>query len=654
MCGITGLFGRNHDGGLDKQVKQMTVSLSHRGPDDSGFWVNENRTIALGHRRLSVLELSKAGHQPMESACGRFVMTFNGEIYNHLELRKELLDPKKMTHWKGNSDTETILEGFSKWGVNLTIEKMVGMFALAVWDKSEERLYLARDRVGEKPLYFGWSNGNFVFGSELKAIKNYAGFNNEIDRDALCLFLRHTYIPSPRSIYKGIYKLQPGHILKIKLKDTLSAPDIGFFSNSLNLKEYWSFKNTIEEGQANLITDELEAVELLEKSLRESIKIQSIADVPLGAFLSGGIDSSLIVSLMQSESLSPVHTYSIGFKESGYDEAIYAKEVAKHLGTEHTELYVSAEDALSVVPSLSTLYDEPFADSSQIPTYLVSKMARKHVTVALSGDAGDELFGGYNRHIRGPSLWKLISCVPYYLRPAFSEAIKLLPALFLNKIGNNLPGSYKTSFLGHKMHRFADRLGSVKEDNDLYFSLISEWEDPEKVVLNSREPKSLLKDKSLWPKLNSFEETMMYLDTMTYLPDDILAKVDRAAMGVSLETRVPFLDHRVVELSARIPLEHKIKKGKGKQILRKILDKHVPQHLIERPKQGFGIPLEDWLRGPLRDWSEDLMNESKLKREGFFNPSVIRTRWKEHLLEKRNWEHSLWSILMFQSWLDSQ
>jgi len=554
MCGIAGLFGQKNNSSFEKSVETMILSLSHRGPDDSGVWKDNKSQIVFGHRRLSILDLTKAGHQPMTSSCGRYVITFNGEIYNHLVLRKELDNLGRGIKWVGTSDTETILEAFSYWGIKRTLEKMVGMFAIGVWDKREERLFLTRDRMGEKPLYFGWSGGNFVFASELKAIRSLTTFDNSIDKGALCLFLRHTYIPSPLSIYQNIYKLQPGFILDLNLKATNSPPIDIFDSTEININQYWSLRDTYQIGRSNLISNEQEAIEALECSLKESIKLQSIADVPLGCFLSGGIDSSLIASLMQSESATPVHSYTIGFNEPGYNEATFAKEVAKHIGTKHTELYVSSKDALEIVPLLPQLYDEPFADSSQIPTYLVSKMAREHVTVALSGDAGDELFGGYNRHLRAPTLWNLISFIPQFLVPGLSGVINFLPSSFLDTMGNVLPNPYKTSFLGHKLHRFSSRLNKIRSEEDLYYSLVSEWDKPEKIVLNAKEPRTLLRDPSLLLNLGNFQERMMLLDALTYLPDDILVKVDRASMGVSLETRAPFLDHRVVELSAKIPV----------------------------------------------------------------------------------------------------
>ena len=655
MCGIVGIFGKGIEDSAESLIDVMNSTLVHRGPDDSGIWKDLNNNIIFGHRRLAVLDLSKAGHQPMESKCGRYVICFNGEIYNHISLRSQLGLDKG---WLGNSDTETMVTAFSFWGIKKTIEKLVGMFALAVWDKREKKLYLIRDRIGEKPLYYGWSKGKFIFGSELKAIKSLKGFNNAIDRDSLGLYLRHCYIPSPRTIYKDIYKLSPGCILEVQLGNTFSKPSktvtLPFSEGSFHINQYWSYKNVVQKGRANLIKDEKVALSYLEESLRESIRLQSIADVPLGAFLSGGIDSSLIVSLMQSESISPVHTYTIGFEDAGFNEAIHAKKVAEHLNTNHTELYVSADDALSVVPLLSTLYDEPFGDSSQIPTYLVSKMAKEHVTVALSGDAGDELFGGYNRHVNAPFLWKIISLIPKGLRPQISTLMNLTPDVFLNSFGNSLPGKYKTPFLAQKLSRFSERLETIEEADDLYYNLVSEWKKPSEVLLNYEEPHSLLRDRSSWPKLDSFEDRMMYLDIMTYLPDDILVKVDRAAMAVSLETRAPFLDHRVIELSSRIPLKQKIHNGKGKQVLRKLLYQFVPKELIERPKQGFGVPLSDWLRGPLKGWSEELLEETKLEKEGFFNPKVIRGRWESHLKGKTNWEHSLWNVLMFQSWFESQ
>ena len=653
MCGIVGIFGEKELSNLGNCIEKMTETLLHRGPDSSGTWIDQENKIALGHRRLSILELSKAGHQPMESSCGRFVLSFNGEIYNHLDLRKDIeklteIDKNLNSNWRGGSDTETLVEGFSLMGIKKTLKMTVGMFALALWDKEEKLLYLARDRVGEKPLYYGWSNNNFIFASELKALKKYDLFNNKIDRDSLNIYMRHNYIPCPRSIYKDIYKLEPGALLSLDLSATKSA------GTSLNKEIWWSLKESTNLGKENLLMDKEKNLQSLEKSLLDSVRLQSIADVPLGAFLSGGIDSSLIVALMQSISKVKINTFSIGFKEDAYNEAGYAKEVAKHLKTNHKELYLSHEDALALVPLLPKMYDEPFADSSQIPTHLISLMAKEHVTVVLSGDAGDELFGGYNRHVQAPRLWKIISCIPKGVRSFVSFSILSISPKLLNQFGNYLPKGLKVIFLGDKLHRFADRLKRIKDQDDLYYSLVSEWEEPSKLVLKSKEPKNILERKSEWPQNLSFQERMMFLDMATYLPDDILVKVDRASMATSLETRVPFLDHRVVELALRIPVDQKIVGTRGKEVLRKILYKYVPKKLIDRPKQGFGIPLGEWLRGPLREWAEDLISKERLLKEGFFEAEMIHERWNEHLSGKRNWEHSLWSVLMFQAWLESQ
>ena len=658
MCGITGVFGTDNLPNTDECINRMTNVLIHRGPDDRGTWIDKESGIAFGHRRLSILDLSEAGHQPMHSKCGNFVLSFNGEIYNHLDLRKELEtysenNKESSIAWEGRSDTETLLEGFSHFGIKDTLIKAVGMFAIALWDKDNRKLYLARDRFGEKPLYYGWSNKSFIFGSELKALKEFDSFSNDIDRDSLNIFMRHGYIPSPRSIYKDIYKLEPGILLTIDIEGTdLNHPKK--VEDSLNKDIWWSLSESTIKAKQDIITDEVLGIEELEKSLINSISLQSIADVPLGAFLSGGLDSSLIVALMQSISSSKINTFSIGFKEEEYNEAKYAKAVAKHLDTNHTELYLSFNDALELIPKLPELFDEPFGDSSQLPTYLVCLMAKKHVTVALSGDAGDELFGGYNRHLQAPKVWKIISCLPTSILNIFSFIILKLPVGLINQIGLLLPGRYKVIFLGDKLLKFIDGINKFKREEDLYLSLVSEWEDPSSLVLDSKEPDSLLRNNSSWPVLSSFEERMMFLDTSTYLPDDILVKVDRSSMAASLETRVPFLDHRVVEIALRLSLDQKIRNGKGKRILRKILNKYVPEHLIKRPKQGFGIPLAEWLRGPLREWAEKLIDKDRLNKEGYLNSKLVGQRWEEHLSRERNWEHSLWSVLMFQAWLESQ
>jgi asparagine synthase (glutamine-hydrolysing) len=643
MCGIVGFL----DSSFTKETAtdilgKMACAILHRGPDDMGVWFDENAQIGLGHRRLSIVDLSPAGHQPMASSHGRFEMAFNGEIYNHLKLRAEL-EQKGAIEWRGHSDTETLLAGFEAWGIEATIKKSIGMFAIAVWDNQNQTLTLIRDRMGEKPLYYGWHNGSLIFGSELRALKQHPLFIPRVDRNALALLLRYNTIPAPYSIYEGISKLPPGCLLTVQLGEKEGV-----------LTTYWSGIEAVENGVTNRFKGSAdEAVNGLESLLMDAVGQQMMADVPLGAFLSGGVDSSAIVALMQAQSANKVKTFSIGFHEKGYNEAEFAKEVARHLGTEHTELYVTAQDALEVVPSLPKLYDEPFSDSSQIPTYLVSKMAKQHVTVALSGDAGDELFGGYSRYTMTDGLWHKLSKVPLGLRKLLGLGISAISTETLNSVLSLTPLASRYANIGDKLHKGANVLGS-KNISELYMGMVSHERNPESWILNSHEPETLSTGStSLFNGLNPIE-TMMALDMLTYLPNDILTKVDRAAMGVSLETRVPFLDHRVVEFAWSLPLEYKLRNGVGKWALREVLYKHIPKSLIDRPKMGFGVPLREWLRGPLKDWAEALLEEKRLRDEGFFNVPLVRKKWEEHLSGRRNWQYQLWDVLMFQAWLDEQ
>lgn len=651
MCGFAGFIGGSVASPRVEWpvlLQRMGDAIRHRGPDDSGRWTDEDEGVGLVHRRLSILDLSPAGHQPMFSSSGRYVIVFNGEIYNHLELRQGL----ENMEWRGHSDTETLLAGFEAWGIEATLKKSVGMFAVALWDRAERILILARDRMGEKPLYYGWQGNTFLFGSELKALKAHQAFRGEIDRDALTLLLRHNYIPAPYSIYRGIHKLLPGTWLQISSGVGMNA------AQEAEPKAYWSLRDVVTAGQAAPFAgSETEAVDALESRLRESISRQMVADVPLGAFLSGGIDSSTVVALMQAQSNRPVKTFTIGLNEAGYNEAEHAKAVARHLGTEHTELYVTSEEAQAVIPRLPTLYDEPFSDSSQVPTFLVSQMARQHVTVSLSGDAGDELFCGYKRYFLASSIWRKLGRIPYGGRKGLAHGIRLLSPDVWSAVGkpiaNFLPGKLRSRPIGDQVHKLAEII-SAERPEDIYRVLLSHWKHPANVVIGATEPATVLTNQTDWPSVPDFEHRMMYLDSMTYLPNDILVKVDRAAMGVSLETRVPFLDHKVVEFAWRLPLSLKVRNGQGKWILKQVLYKYVPKELIERPKMGFGVPIDTWLRGPLRDWAEELLNENRLRQEGFFEPAPIREKWAEHLSGKRNWQYYLWDILMFQAWLVEQ
>lgn len=650
MCGIVGFFQNNSYSTEYARLtaEKMAARISHRGPDDAGVWLDEQAGIVLAHRRLSILDISPAGHQPMVSISGRYVVVFNGEIYNHLELRSTL-EGAGVAEWRGHADTETLLAAFEQWGIEKTLSKVVGMFAIALWDREERSLVLARDRMGEKPLYYGWQGEVFLFGSELKAIKAHPAFRAEIDRAALALFMRYNYIPTPYSIYRGIEKLQPGCMLKLSLRRAGEQPGV---------IPYWEGRHVVEAGLAKPFQGTAEqAVEELERLLKESVAQQMVAEVPLGAFLSGGVDSSTIVALMQAQSGRSVRTFSVGFNDEQYNEAQYAKSVARHIGTDHTELYITSRDALNVVPYLPRIYDEPFADSSQIPMFLLSKLARKHVTVSLSGDGGDELFSGYNRYVLTNMLWRRLEYIPKGIRRILARALLSVsppcwdalvePVSLLLQNGRSMAG------FGNKLHKGANVMatGSTVE---LYRDMISSWAEPTSIVCGATEPATILTDFRQQPVLNGAVERMMALDMLSYLPDDILVKVDRAAMAASLETRVPLLDHRVVEFAWRLPLEYKLRNGVGKWVLRQVLYKYVPRQLIERPKMGFSIPLDAWLREGLREWAEELLSESRLRQEGILNPAPIRKKWVEHLSGRQNWQNQLWGVLMFQAWLEEQ
>jgi len=651
MCGFAGFLAidvNGSSGNLEDVVTKMAFEITHRGPDDAGIWVDVDAGIALGHRRLSIIDISSAGHQPMHSASGRFVIAYNGEIYNHNALRAELEQTGHSSGWRGHSDTETLLAGFDTWGAKATLQRAVGMFAFALWDKLEARLILARDRFGEKPLYYGWTGRGsqrvFVFGSELKALRAYPGFDNQVNRSALGLYFRFCTLPAPHSIYEDIHKLLPGNIL--------SLSSGGSAKHKITTEYYWRLTDVVHKGFSDQLFDESEAVAMLDATLREAVKIQAVADVPLGAFLSGGVDSSTIVALMQAQSSRPVQTFTIGFEEAGFDESPHALAVATHLGTEHHELRVSADDARSLIPLLPRLYDEPFADSSQIPTYFVCKAARQQVTVALSGDAGDELFGGYNRYFWAERIWNRLAWMPPAIREVIGTGIQQVTTESWDGLGSILPGKHGIARLGDKAHKLAHRMKTVKSLDDLYRSLVTEWPQDMELVKGASRLTTWLDDKSIVAGLSNIEHRMMLWDTLTYLPDDILTKVDRAAMGVSLETRVPFLDHRVAELAWRLPLNLKIRGKEGKWALRQVLYKYVPRELIERPKAGFGIPVGSWLRGPLRGWAEALLDERRLTQEGYLNPAPIRAIWMQHLSGRHDWTVRLWTVLMFQAWLE--
>ncbi len=647
MCGIAGFLNLN--GGLStynarETALDMASALHHRGPDDDGVWLDEQAGVTLSHRRLAILDLSPEGRQPMVSACGRYVIAFNGEIYNHIELRRDLENTGIALSWRGHSDTETLLAAISAWGLETSLQNFVGMFAFALWDRQDRTLHLARDRFGEKPLYYGRMGNVFLFGSELKALRQHPAWRGEIDRGVLALFMRYSYVPAPHSIYKGISKLPPGTYLS--LGPTSWGDGVP--------KSYWSLSKVVELGAENPFRgSDQEATARLDTLLRAAIAGQMVADVPLGAFLSGGVDSSLVVALMQAQSRRPVKTFSIGFDEPQYNEAEYAKAVALHLGTEHTEFYVRADEAREVIPQLSSIYDEPFADSSQIPTFLVSRLARRHVTVALSGDGGDELFGGYNRYLWAERIWHHARKLPAFSRRALAQAITLLPPQAWDWLFGFIKQGVRHQLPGDKMHKLAGLI-NAKSADAMYRNMVSHWEPQSSVVLGGHEPPTLLSDSSRWAAVPEYVSRMMFLDGVSYLPDDILVKVDRAAMAVGLEGRMPLLDHRVAEFAWQLPKLMKIRDGGSKWLLRQVLYGYVPESLIDRPKMGFGVPIGAWLRGPLSNWADDLLDESRLLREGFLNPVPIRKVWREHLSGRRNWQYKLWNILMFEEWLARQ
>jgi asparagine synthase (glutamine-hydrolysing) len=642
MCGVAGIWDRRHQSApeaVTAVAEAMTEALRHRGPDDGAVFADPGAGLALGHRRLSIVELSPAGAQPMISSCGRFVISYNGEVYNTAELRLELEAVGR--RFRGHCDTEVIVEGTAVWGVEATIRRLIGMFAIALWDRRERTLYLIRDRLGIKPLYWANFDDRVVFGSELKALCADTGWTPSLDRDSLAAYLRFAYVPAPHTIYRGVRKLPPGTILSVRER---GAPQIASF---------WSLADVARVGQAaRLELSEEEAATRLDALLRDAIGRRMVADVPLGVFLSGGIDSSTVVALMQAQSSRPVRSFSIGFREPGFDEAPHAAAVASHLGTDHTELYISPEHALSVIPHLATIYDEPFADSSQIPTFLVSEMTRRHVTVALSGDGGDELFGGYTRYFQGRTLWHLIKGLPNPARNLAAAGIRAVSPSAWSALGAAIPEAIRPAHFGAKLRKLAGVLAGEPEAGAIYRHIVSQWADPENLVIGGTEQEGPLDDLRIKELVPDFIERMQYLDTVIYLPDDILTKVDRASMAVSLEARVPLLDHRVVAFSWMLPSAMKAADGVGKRMLRRVLHRYVPRDIVERPKMGFAVPINDWLRGPLRPWADSLLEERRLVAEGIFHPEPIVKRWREHLEGAHDWQDSLWTVLMFQAWKD--
>ena len=643
MCGIAGFIDVRRTLGADDLAAAgaaMAATLHHRGPDDSGVWFDPSAGVSLAHRRLAILDLSPAGRQPMVSSCGRLILTYNGEIYNHTELRREL--EARGRRFRGHCDAEVLIEACAEWGVEAALGRLNGMFAFAVWDRTGRTLTLARDRIGIKPLYWAQFGTLFLFASEIKALRAHGGWTPEIDRDSLAAFVRYCHVPSPHSIYRGVFKLQPGHLLVLA------------HTGAHEIRAYWEPRKIVAAAAVTrLDMSEEEAVDGLEALLRDTVNRHMVADVPLGAFLSGGIDSSVVVALMQAGSNRPINTYTIGFTEPRYDEARHARAVAAHVGTAHTELYAAPEQALNLVPELPRWYDEPFADSSQIPTLLVSELTRRHVTVALSGDGGDELFGGYRKYYKARTVALVAGRVPVHLRRVMQAGLSRMLAGGA-RCHRALPAFLRPELSFNRGDELASAFAAGTED-DIYRKMISTPDDPAEVVPGAHERPDLLQDKTMRPVLPDFMERMGYFGVMSGLPDGILTKVDRASMAFGLEVRVPLLDHRVAEYAWRlVPSLKYAGADENKRLLRRLLYRYVPRALVDRPKRGFTVPIKSWLRGPLRAWAEDLLDERRLARDGCFNPALIRVRWREHISGTHNHQRLLWCILMFQQWRQHQ
>lgn len=635
MCGIIGYWTQS--GEISENViSKMAGTFRHRGPDSDGQWSDSSAGIALGHLRLAIVDLSPSGHQPMASACGRYILSYNGEIYNHNALRSLLQNQGAERTWAGHSDTEVFLAAIENWGLDKTLGALEGMFAFALWDRKLRRLVLGRDRMGEKPLYYGGRGKTLLFGSDIGAFREHPDFTPEIDREALTLYIRHNYVPEPWSIYKGVKKLRPGHYL------TFASPEAEPQETC-----YWRLQDHATAEKLSGTPEEL--TDAFDSHLKRAISQQMVADVPVGAFLSGGYDSSLVTAVMQSQSSRPVKTFTIGFREDGYNEAVHAKAVAKHLGTDHTELYVTPDQALDVIPQIPRYWTEPFADSSQIPTFLVSALAKQQVTVSLSGDGGDELFSGYARYRMAERIWSKLGRIPYPLNKFGAAAIDILPGELMEAGQKLLPQGLQVAHLADRLPKLAQLL---RHSNSMQFykGLMSTQQSPGDIVLGGSDPETVYDTSNSLVKEIGLSETMGVIDALSYLPADILAKVDRASMAHSLESRVPMLDHRIVEFAFQVPMSLKHRDGRSKWLLKTLAHRYIPKDIMERPKMGFGVPISDWLRGPLREWGEDLLSEDKLRDDGFFNAPTVRQLWDEHQSGKRRWHAQLWGILMFQAW----